>query len=292
MTSDPSPNRDALDPGRWDIFRQSENGLRAMLRHRLSDPGDIDDCVQAVLVKWIERGNNVPPAASRAWLFRVAANEAARLWRRREAADRDGSPPVTGNPVDRCVRYLIGEMGPEETECFKQDLEHSADLADELIRSSNLVLGLATVSERRPQPSPDSPSSSTRSTPARSTPAWWWPATVAVAASLLFVLLIWRPQLLPLRSADEELRIAQAWVTLDVAESNSTEPELPPPLPPQDENDVTDSSLPRHSDSLLSDDATFDPDDGLPEWLVAAVSAELDRDQSPTQQAEGDRNDG
>ena len=217
--------------------------------------------------------------------------------------NRDGSPPVTGNPVDRCVRYLIGEMGPQETERFERDLEHSSDLADELIRTSDLVLGLAHVSERHQQPSPVSPlspgrstpalSTLIRSTPARSTPVWRWPATVAVAASLLFALLVWRPQLLPFRTADEELRIAQGVGHTRCRRIEPDRTRTPPQSCPSKTTWTwTDSSLPQHSDSLLSDDATFESDDGLPEWLVAAVSAELDRDESPTQQAEGERNDG
>ena len=36
----------------------------------------------------IESGANVAPAARRAWLFRVAANESARLWRSKASTDK------------------------------------------------------------------------------------------------------------------------------------------------------------------------------------------------------------
>jgi RNA polymerase sigma-70 factor (ECF subfamily) len=36
----------------------------------------------------IESGQNVAPVARRAWLFRVAANEAALLWRQKATTDR------------------------------------------------------------------------------------------------------------------------------------------------------------------------------------------------------------
>ena len=163
MTSDPSPNRDELDPGRWDIFRQSENGLRAMLRHRLSDPGDIDDCVQAVLVKWIERGNDVLPAASRAWLFRVAANEAAWLWRRREVADRanrsiaeQSDEPLGNRPVDHVtaressedLRRALEKLSPEQSEALRLRFEHDLSFA-EIAQQCGIPLGTALTRVRR-----------------------------------------------------------------------------------------------------------------------------------------------
>lgn len=71
-----------------EVFNRSLGGLRAFLRNRLSQPSDIDDCLQVVSVKMIEKGTDVAPAARRAWLFRVAANESARIWRRRAATER------------------------------------------------------------------------------------------------------------------------------------------------------------------------------------------------------------
>ena len=82
---DPKPGENAS----WqEVFEYSLPGLRAFLRHRLRQPSDIDDCLQAVSVKMMEKGENVAPAARRAWLFRVAANEAARVWRSRATTDR------------------------------------------------------------------------------------------------------------------------------------------------------------------------------------------------------------
>lgn len=163
MTSDPSPSRNELDPGRWDIFRQSENGLRAMLRHRLTDPSDIDDCVQAVLVKWIERGDDVPPAATRAWLFRVAANEAAWIWRRREVAAR-ANRSVAENLDERCgdepldhitagesaedLRQAVGKLSPEQAEAVRMRFEEDLGFA-EIAERCGVPLGTALTRVRR-----------------------------------------------------------------------------------------------------------------------------------------------
>lgn len=209
-------------------------------------------------------------------------------------SNHDESPPGANDPGDRCVRYLIGEMNPKESQRFERDLQRSPDLADELIRSSDLVLGLVTPGDSQPVSLP----AAWTSLPAtRTAHRWRWPmaVAVAVAVSLLFVLAVWRPD----HTADEELRIAKAWVTLDVAEPDPNKSDLNPNLPQEDNGDVADSSRsqppsPLNTDSNPPDrgDGTFDTEDGPPEWLLAAVSAELERDESPTQETEGERNDG
>ena len=92
----PLPDPDSLEnPNvrRWrDVFENCEGGLRAFLRGRLGQEVDVDDCLQVVCVKMILQANksddDVLPAARRAWLFRVAANEAAALWRRKAATEK------------------------------------------------------------------------------------------------------------------------------------------------------------------------------------------------------------
>ncbi len=63
-------------------------GLRFFLRKRLTQESDIDDCLQVVFVKLIEKGDGVAPSALRSWLYRVASNESARLWRRKAATEK------------------------------------------------------------------------------------------------------------------------------------------------------------------------------------------------------------
>ena len=48
----------------------------------------MDDCLQVVFVKMLESGRQVTPAARRAWLFRVAANESARMWRSKASTEK------------------------------------------------------------------------------------------------------------------------------------------------------------------------------------------------------------
>ena len=92
----PLPDPDSLEnPNvrRWrNVFENCEGGLRAFLRGRLGQEVDVDDCLQVVCVKMILQANksddDVLPAARRAWLFRVAANEAAGLWRRKAATEK------------------------------------------------------------------------------------------------------------------------------------------------------------------------------------------------------------
>lgn len=83
-----SPRDDAFADQWQEVFRASEGGLRAFLRGRLGQQVDVEDCLQAVYVKMIESGQSVAPVARRAWLFRVAANEAARMWRHKATTDR------------------------------------------------------------------------------------------------------------------------------------------------------------------------------------------------------------
>lgn len=129
---------------RWrEVFEESTPGLRAFLRGRLGQDSDVDDCLQIVFVKMIESGHQVAPAAHRAWLFRVAANESARMWRTKastqkmlgrhggqEAAEQDPSRHVilteTTQELHRAVRQLpavwqeIVRLRIEENLTFQQ----------------------------------------------------------------------------------------------------------------------------------------------------------------------------
>jgi RNA polymerase sigma-70 factor (ECF subfamily) len=97
MTPDQSPQNDrdstaeTADEGiarRRMVFEETECGLRAFLSKRLPQDSDIDDCLQVVFVKLMEKGGSVTPAALRSWLYRVASNESARLWRSKAALEK------------------------------------------------------------------------------------------------------------------------------------------------------------------------------------------------------------
>jgi len=86
---DSTVNREDDCLGQWRrVFEEAEGGLRAFLRNRLRQESDVDDCLQVVFLKMVEAGPDVAPAARRAWLFRVAANESARMWRSEASKDR------------------------------------------------------------------------------------------------------------------------------------------------------------------------------------------------------------
>ncbi len=74
------------------VYVDCEGGLRAFLKGRLGQQVDVDDCLQAVYLKMIQQsqkpGDDVAPVARRAWLFRVAANEAAGFWRRKASTEK------------------------------------------------------------------------------------------------------------------------------------------------------------------------------------------------------------
>ncbi len=71
-----------------EIFQRCEDGLRSFLRNRLQQDADVDDCLQAVYVKMVQNKRDIPLAVRQAWLFRVASNQAALIWRRRSTTGR------------------------------------------------------------------------------------------------------------------------------------------------------------------------------------------------------------
>ena len=95
---------------RWrTVFENSERGLRAFLRKRLPQDSDIEDCLQVVFVKLIEKGDSVAAPALKSWLFRVAANESARIWRSKSAAEKmyqkhSGTMVPTADPTDTAIQ--------------------------------------------------------------------------------------------------------------------------------------------------------------------------------------------
>lgn len=71
-----------------EVFDSVRPGLRNFLISKLPQPADADDCLQAVSLAMLQNKTEIPPAARRAWLFRVASNEAALWWRKKMANDR------------------------------------------------------------------------------------------------------------------------------------------------------------------------------------------------------------
>jgi RNA polymerase sigma-70 factor (ECF subfamily) len=108
--ADPSGESEISPPWR-EVFDASAPGLRAFLRGRLNQDSDVDDCLQVVFVKMIESGGNVAPAARRSWLFRVAANESARLWRSKASTEKmlERHPAEEASQVDPTEKVILTE---------------------------------------------------------------------------------------------------------------------------------------------------------------------------------------
>lgn len=108
-------------PDAWQVvFEQSAAGLRAFLRTRLSQSSDVDDCLQAVFVRMLERGSDVAPAARRAWLFRVAANESAGFWRGQSSTKK----MISGQMILGHNGHQIDPSDPAESLIHHELTEH------------------------------------------------------------------------------------------------------------------------------------------------------------------------
>ena len=115
LTGDSNDFSVRKDAKRWrEVFAESETGLRVFLRGRLNQESDVDDCLQVVFVKLLENGHKVSANAHRAWLFRVAANESARLWRNRASTQKMvqkiGVEEFASNdPADQIIQSEVSE---------------------------------------------------------------------------------------------------------------------------------------------------------------------------------------
>lgn len=111
------------DPAIWrEVFEQSETGLRRFLAGKLPQSADVEDCIQSVLVAMLRNKTKIPPAVRRAWLYRVAANEAARWWRQKSSTDR-----VLEKHAE--TAYTVETAGPAriETEETLERIERAID---------------------------------------------------------------------------------------------------------------------------------------------------------------------
>lgn len=103
------------------VFEETKDGLQAFLRKRLPQDSDIDDCLQVVFVKLIEKGSAVAAPALKSWLFRVASNESARLWRSKAAAEK--MYQKHGGTKAPIIDPTTAVMQVEETEQLKNALK-------------------------------------------------------------------------------------------------------------------------------------------------------------------------
>ncbi|MGB7343126.1 MAG: sigma-70 family RNA polymerase sigma factor [Pirellulaceae bacterium] len=164
MSPTSTPPSDDENRQQWrDVYDESLVGLRNFLRQRLGQQADVDDCLQAVFVKVIGAKNEIPMGARKAWLFRVAANEAAMMWRRKSVTHRvlEKQATVTqdvdtDNSVDQLIqdetaqqaRRIINSL-PESTQQIIR-LRIDEDLTfQEIADRLDIPLGTALTRMRR-----------------------------------------------------------------------------------------------------------------------------------------------
>lgn len=129
--------------------------VRAFLWALVRDAEQAEELLQATFARLVEAGHTVQAGAMRAWLFRVAHNEAM-LWRRRHgvharalrgitALGLGGSPPepwqraASREDVER-VRRALAELPPEQRHVVEQRIHADRTFA-EIARQTAVPLG-------------------------------------------------------------------------------------------------------------------------------------------------------
>ncbi|QDT08756.1 RNA polymerase sigma factor [Planctomycetes bacterium K23_9] len=165
--SPPAPDDDTARQWRT-VYDECCNGLRVFLRGRLGQEADVEDCLQAVYIKLMKQDSSVPLGARKAWLFRVAANEAALYWRRKSAADRvlenqatDGNPIMTNSLAsdDSLERLITVETAQQVRDILNKLPESTQQIVllrieddltfQEIANRLNIPLGTALTRMRR-----------------------------------------------------------------------------------------------------------------------------------------------
>lgn len=115
------------------VFDAAREGLRSFLISKLPQPADADDCLQAVSVAMLQNTTEIPPAARRAWLFRVAANQAALWWRKKATTDRLLEKQATD------VASVLEETNPNRLET-EETLEQIRNAISSLPETTQIIV--------------------------------------------------------------------------------------------------------------------------------------------------------
>jgi RNA polymerase sigma-70 factor (ECF subfamily) len=125
----------------------------------------VDDCLQAVCVKMMiqaeKPGPDVADSARRAWLFRVAANESAAIWRRRASSEKlltrlaggqseatEASDPLVWDETSRRARQAVARLPAEMREVVRLRIEQNLTF-QQISRQLQIPLGTALTRMRR-----------------------------------------------------------------------------------------------------------------------------------------------
>lgn len=143
------------------LFDDVSPGLRRFLASRLDQICDVEDCLQAVFVAMVQHGGNVGVASRRAWLFRVAANESARFWRKKSATDKmlaanrrsdvaqsDPAEPIIREETLRSIRAAIEGLTSEYRDIIQLRIHENLTF-QQIADKRNIPLGTALTRMRR-----------------------------------------------------------------------------------------------------------------------------------------------
>jgi RNA polymerase sigma-70 factor, ECF subfamily len=139
-------------------FAQYSGGVRAVLKSKLGNEADVEDCFSRVFEKLWNQGALVNSAALGAWLFVVARREAALQWRKQKSADslverfavgvtdfEEGVTPIEGMLRQERIESLkaaLQELPKEQQEVLQRRFIHDQSFR-EIAETLNLPLGTA-----------------------------------------------------------------------------------------------------------------------------------------------------
>lgn len=129
--------------------------LRGYVARRVA-PADVDDIVQSVMVKLLERRGGIEAESVRAWLFSVTRNAVAEYYRqRRPTTDLDAFsdlPEPSGDPAEKaigalsdCLEPMLGALSEADADVLRKvDLEGESQVA----LAASLGVPLSTLKSR------------------------------------------------------------------------------------------------------------------------------------------------
>jgi RNA polymerase sigma factor (sigma-70 family) len=116
-------------------FERERTRLRNFVRRRVADPADVEDLVQEVFSELVEAERLLRPVEQLgAWLFRVARNRIADLFRRRAVRAAERLDETPGDDGDASLEDLLPspDAGPEAAYARRLLLEEIDAALDEL----------------------------------------------------------------------------------------------------------------------------------------------------------------
>jgi RNA polymerase sigma-70 factor (ECF subfamily) len=143
------------------LFIEHEEELRAFLQGVLRDWQGASDALQATFAKMVERGHEVREESRKAWLFRVAFNEAMLLrrklatgervlrqaaWTRRNADSPSDERAIRFEEVER-VRAALEELPPDQQKVVRMRIYEEKTFA-QIAQELNIPLGTALARMR------------------------------------------------------------------------------------------------------------------------------------------------